>query len=106
MERVSYVHDVKGKYTLAYTVEPALNGFGKQDRIKVNVGVAWCSPRDNFNRRIGRTVAGNRLSHPDKVPHKHEIYLSGKLPSSGYEWRSIEGAVKEFIFGVPESAQE
>lgn len=85
---VSFVHNVQDKYTLAYKVEPW------NDRLKVEVGIAFCSPRDNFCRRIGRAVALGRMSHESDVNHKHTLYFSGKKPTRGEEWRMLEEAIK------------
>ncbi len=41
-----------GRVTIAYQTEEGVARYN----------VAYCSPNDNFNRRIGRTIASNRLA--------------------------------------------
>lgn len=88
---VSFVHNVRNKYTMAYKVEPL------KDRLRIVVGLAFCSPRDNFCRRIGRAVALGRMNHPLEVSHQYTMHFSGKRPTRGEEWRMLEEAIKDEI---------
>lgn len=42
---------------------------GTSDPDIVNYGYAWCSPRDQFNRRLGRTIAVSRLRNAFRSCH-------------------------------------
>lgn len=50
---VTYIHDYigNGRFTLAIKVNEG----------KVNVGVAFCAPKDQFTRKRGRTIAMGRI---------------------------------------------
>lgn len=94
--KVWYRHDIPNKYTMAYSVTPL------EDRLKVDVGLALCSPKDQFSRRMGRNVSTGRLVYKYATYGKHELFLSGRMPQSGYEWRQLEEAVVSTL-GLPSS---
>lgn len=63
MEEITYMHldtGKGGKVTAAIKLD---NEFGYT---RACVGLAFCCPKDQFNKRIGRTIAKGRLDK-DKV---------------------------------------
>lgn len=87
---VKYVHRPDHGLTIGYIAEPM------QDRIKVTSAYSIVSRKDKFNRAIGRAVVSGRLActRANKhFPHHHEFYLSGKMPTTGEQWRQFEHAI-------------
>jgi hypothetical protein len=57
-----YVHGTGGRFTIAWV---------DQGNAELAVGIAWCSPKDNFCRAKGRLIAqGRLLVHPVTLPMK------------------------------------
>ena len=87
---VKYIHKPNHGLTIGYIAEQL------EDRIKVRSAYSIVSQRDHFNRAIGRSVVTGRLQCDRanrNFPHHHEFFLSGKLPTSGAQWRDFEAAV-------------
>ena len=87
---VKYIHKPNHGLTIGYIAEQL------EDRIKVRSAYSIVSQRDHFNRAIGRSVVTGRLQCDRanrNYPHHHEFFLSGKLPTSGAQWRDFEAAV-------------
>lgn len=51
----------KGGFTVAVNV-PVLDGVSIHDMVDVEVGIALCSNKDNYNRSLGRLIANGRLN--------------------------------------------
>lgn len=49
--RFHYIHRKGGHITIAYQIEDN----------KVKMGASFCSPHDQFNKKMGRRIAQNRL---------------------------------------------
>jgi hypothetical protein len=59
----------KGGITVAYELEESSN--------QAQVGIAFCCPRDTYSKKVGRTIARNRLkSQPLR------IHMEGKLSTA------------------------
>jgi hypothetical protein len=71
---VNLRHFPKYKLTAAFTIH------GKQAQI----AFAAASPVDNWSRRLGRTIALNRLKS-DKPDVKHRIVTDFDIPAPKYE---------------------
>ena len=87
---VKYIHKPNYGLTIGYIAEQL------EDRIKVRSAYSIVSQRDHFSRAIGRSVVTGRLQCDRanrNFPHHHEFFLSGKLPTSGAQWRDFEAAV-------------
>ena len=87
---VKYIHRPDHGLTIGYIAEQL------EDRIKVCSAYSIVSQRDHFNRAIGRSVVTGRLQCDRanrNFPHHHEFFLSGKLPTTGAQWRDFEAAV-------------
>lgn len=57
----SYPAEPKGGTTVVEIVSPKLDDDGEVvEVVVIAVGKANCSPRDNYNRRLGRTIALGR----------------------------------------------
>ena len=87
---VKYIHKPNHGLTIGYIAEQL------EDRIKVRSAYSIVSQRDHFNRAIGRSVVTGRLQcdrDNRNFPHHHEFFLSGKLPTTGTQWRDFEAAV-------------
>lgn len=89
-KRVHFVHRPDHGLTVGYVMEQM------EDRIRVKSAYSIVSQRDHFNRAIGRAVVTGRLNctRANKgFPHHTEFFLSGKLPTTGDQWRQFEAAV-------------
>lgn len=87
---IRYIHHPSHGLTIGYVTEQL------EDRIKVRSAYSIVSQKDTFNRSIGRDVVAGRLlcdRANRNFPHHHEFFLSGKLPTSGAQWRDFEAAV-------------
>ena len=87
---VKYIHKPNHGLTIGYIAEQL------EDRIKVRSAYSIVYQRDHFSRAIGRSVVTGRLQCDRanrNFPHHHEFFLSGKLPTSGAQWRDFEAAV-------------
>lgn len=87
---VKYLHRPNVGLTIGYEAEQL------EDRIRVKSAYSIVSQRDHFNRAIGRAVVTGRLNctRANKgFPHHTEFFLSGKLPTTGDQWRQFEAAV-------------
>jgi hypothetical protein len=82
MNRIYFVHLRnplnlnRGGMTVAFT--PSADGF-------IEFAIAKCSDADNFNKKVGRTIASNRLQ---KRANKPEHCLTDTYPSTN---------IKEFV---------
>lgn len=79
-------HDKDGRIearagqTIAFMLDPE---FINTDTPKVLVGVAMCCPKDNYNRKVGRTIAMARLlSYPKPAASGEYWAFRMALPSS------------------------
>lgn len=59
LDQILFMHPKvgKGRMTLAMIVTPT-----PDDELVANVGLSFCSPKDQFCRKTGRTIAEGRLS--------------------------------------------
>jgi hypothetical protein len=67
----------------------------REDRIKVKAAASWCNWKDQFSKRIGRAVTTGRLNCERENGKVHNVtfFLSGKIPTTGDDWRKFEAAV-------------
>lgn len=87
-EGVSIHHDVERRFTVAYSIS-------KSGRMAF-VGVAYCSPHDQFCRRTGRELAISRLNErPCRVVKLPRVMAPGTddYPKNGAEWRAVEQSI-------------
>lgn len=87
---VKYIHRPDHGLTIGYIADQL------EDRIHVRSAYSIVSRKDKFNRAIGRSVVTGRIfcTRANKhFPHHHEFYLSGKLPTTGEQWRQFEHAI-------------
>lgn len=86
--------DSNGGATIAYAITPE----GK-DNVIVEIGVAWCSQRDTFNRRIGRDVAAGRLRKGGE--HRKVVILPkpDENAGAGTSWRMLEARIIRAVVG-------
>ena len=83
-----------GGATIAYSVLP--NG---DDKVIVEAAIAYCSPRDTFNRRVGRSVAAGRLrkggvsanGNPNRTVHL--LPKPDDKGGAGAGWRMLEARI-------------
>lgn len=63
------LHDVVphnlGGYTIAFDREP--------DSGDVKIGIAACSSKENFNKRVGRTIAAQRLNSEPVIVNSEQF---------------------------------
>jgi len=87
-EGVSIHHDIERRFTIAYSIS-------KSGRMAF-VGIAYCSPHDQFCRRTGRELAISRLNErPCRVVKLPRAMAPGTedYPKNGAEWRAVEQAI-------------
>lgn len=87
-EGVSIHHDLERRFTIAYRI--SANG-----RLAF-VGIAYCSPQDQFCRRTGRELAISRLEErPCRVVKLPRVMAPGTddYPKNGAEWRAVEQSI-------------
>lgn len=87
-EGVSIHHDLERRFTIAYSIS-------KSGRLAF-VGVAYCSPHDQFCRRTGRELAISRLDErPCRVVKLPRVMAPGTddYPKNGAEWRAVEQSI-------------
>jgi len=87
-EGVSIHHDLERRFTIAYRI----SANGKL----AFVGIAYCSPQDQFCRRTGRELAISRLEQRPcrtvRMPHPLTV-SDGTYPKNGAEWRAVEQSI-------------
>ena len=59
-------YDPKGGFTIAYTYNADRHGNGKGDST-MELSIALCSPRDCFNKSIGRSLAIGSFEKGDTI---------------------------------------
>lgn len=87
-EGVSIHHDLERRFTIAYRI----SANGKL----AFVGIAYCSPQDQFCRRTGRELAISRLEqHPCRTVRLPDVLTPGTphYPKNGAEWRAVEQCI-------------
>lgn len=87
-EGVSIHHDLEHRFTIAYRI----SANGKL----AFVGIAYCSPQDQFCRRTGRELAISRLDErPCRVVKLPRVMAPGTddYPKNGAEWRAVEQSI-------------
>lgn len=87
-EGVSIHHDLERRFTIAYRI----SANGKL----AFVGIAYCSPQDQFCRRTGRELAISRLNErPCRVVKLPRVLAPGTddYPKNGAEWRAVEQSI-------------
>lgn len=87
-EGVSIHHDLERRFTIAYRI----SANGKL----AFVGIAYCSPQDQFCRRTGRELAISRLDErPCRVVKLPRVMAPGTddYPKNGAEWRAVEQSI-------------
>lgn len=87
-EGVSIHHDLERRFTVAYQISTS-------GRLAF-VGVAYCSPHDQFCRRTGRELAISRLDErPCRVVKLPRVMAPGTddYPKNGAEWRAVEQSI-------------
>jgi len=87
-EGVSIHHDLERRFTIAYRI--SANG-----KLAL-VGIAYCSPQDQFCRRTGRELAISRLDErPCRVVKLPRVMAPGTddYPKNGAEWRAVEQSI-------------
>jgi len=85
---VSIHHDLERRFTIAYRI--SANG-----KLAL-VGIAYCSPQDQFCRRTGRELAISRLEQrPCRVVKLPRVMAPGTddYPKNGAEWRAVEQSI-------------
>jgi hypothetical protein len=87
-----------GHATLAIRETMAANNTGI-----IEVGVAFCSPNEQFNRRIGRTIASGRLNAKRRfyaiVPRNTDIKLKTQAEAMLHQLLDGENVVFESVKG-------
>lgn len=93
-EGVSIYHDPGRRFTIAYRIS-------RNGRF-VFAGVAYCSPKDQFSRRIGRELAIKRLFGLSSVDTSERMAFrlpvqmepgTDSCPKNGAEWRAVEQTI-------------
>lgn len=87
-EGVSIHHDLERRFTIAYRI----SANGKL----AFVGIAYCSPQDQFCRRTGRELAISRLEQrPCRTVRLPDVLTPGTphYPKNGAEWRAVEQCI-------------
>jgi xanthine dehydrogenase molybdopterin-binding subunit B len=86
------IQNSEKRYTVVYNIE--YDTTGKLSGLKY--AVARTAPRDNFSRKLGRTIATGRLNS-DKPNNVKRIPLNGKVPTTGKEWQVLENELKTIV---------
>ena len=86
------IQNPEKRYTVVYTID--YDTTGKLSGLKY--AVARTAPRDNFSRKLGRTIATGRLNS-DKPTNVKRIPLTGNVPTTGKEWQSLENELKTIV---------
>lgn len=87
-EGVSIHHDIDRRFTVAYQIS-------KSGKLAF-VGIAYCSPQDQFCRRTGRELAISRMDErPCRVVRLPRVMAPGTddYPKNGAEWRAVEQSI-------------
>lgn len=81
------------RYTVAYKMEQNENG----GLTRIQYAVARTAPRDNYSRKLGRTIATGRLNS-GKEKNVHELILDGsfQFPATGKDWKELEDGIKVY----------
>lgn len=75
--------------------------------IRAEVAVAIASPRDNFSRRMGRTVTESRLNSPrEEIKHRHYFFFDDTpMPETGEDRKEVEGMILDRLAEVEDFGQ-
>lgn len=89
-EEIRYLHmDIgDGKATAAYTVTGG----------RVFFTLAFCSPEDQFSRKIGRAIASGRM---EKYGASEDIHLRDDTPPDRQIREHVEGLVERHAPSLP-----
>lgn len=86
------IQNPEKRYTVVYNLE--YDSVGNVNGLKY--AVARTAPRDNFSRKLGRTIATGRLNS-GKPTNVTQIPLTGKVPTTGKEWQALENGLKTIV---------
>lgn len=86
------IQNSEKRYTVVYNIE--YDDIGNLCGLKY--AVARTAPRDNFSRKLGRTIATGRLNS-GKPTNVKRIPLNGKVPTTGKEWQALENGLKTIV---------
>lgn len=86
------IQNPEKRYTVVYEIDQ--DRYGNLSGLKY--AVARTAPRDNFSRKLGRTIATGRLNS-DKPANVKRIPLNGKMPTTGKEWQTLENGLKAIV---------
>lgn len=86
------IQNSEKRYTVVYNIEYDTSG----NLSGLKYAVARTAPRDNFSRKLGRTIATGRL-YSDKPTNVKRIPLNGKVPTTGKEWQALENGLKTIV---------
>lgn len=79
------------KYTVAYVINDEQPGS-----LEIKYATALTAPRDNFSRKLGRTIAMGRLNS-GKPETTSTIRVPGRIPTNGKEWQVLETTIRRVV---------
>ena len=80
------IQNSKKRYTIVYKLEET-NG-----NLNVTFATAHAAPRDNFSRKLGRTIASGRLANGTDNVYKL-VFWGNRTPTEANGWRNLEAAI-------------
>ena len=87
------IQNPEKRYTVAYKID--YDTYGRLSGLAY--AVARTNPRDNFSRKMGRTIATGRLNS-DRPNNVKRVPLNGNnVPTTGKEWQALENALKAVV---------
>jgi hypothetical protein len=103
---IKFIHNIPGRYSVGYTAVMAQNPATGRQQLLVTFATAWCSngnkvrKPDRFDRKIARKVITGRMNYPKSDRNYGEQWFSGRMPTTGNEWRALESAIESVATGV------
>lgn len=83
--------------TIGYKISPQSDGT-----LRIDAALARVNPKDQYNRKIGRSIVTGRLSC-DRLSNKAKLVdnlmIQDKMPVTFAEWRALEIKIAERILG-------
>lgn len=94
--RTHIIHDRNRGNSRERTIGYRISKGTSDGILRVSVARAICSKKDNFNKKVARSIVNSRLDSVDQAlftANQGQIYIAAEIPKTCTDWRTFEQTV-------------